>query len=74
MNDQEMMVLLKEAAAEIDKLIKKKEEEMSDEDKVREYLANPKSQEDYMKNLEILHLKLSKLLAKIEKIQRKAIK
>lgn len=67
MTDQIMIALLKETAEEIDKIIKK-EEEIEHENKVREDLSNPKSQEDYMKNMEILRLKLRTLLSEIDKI------
>lgn len=46
------------------------EEEIERENLVRDKLSNPGSLEDYMKNLELLQMKLSILIENINQIKR----
>ncbi len=46
------------------------EEEIERENSVRDKLSNPGPFEDYMKNLELLQMKLSTLIEDIDRIKR----
>lgn len=47
------------------------EEEIERENSIRDKLSNPKSLEEYMKNLELLQMKLNALINRIDQIKNK---
>lgn len=47
------------------------EEEIERENSIRDKLSNHKSLEDYMKNLELLQMKLNALIERIDQIKNK---
>lgn len=47
------------------------EEEIERENSIRDKLSNPESLEDYMKNLELLQMKLNTLIERIDQIKNK---
>ncbi|HAT9099623.1 TPA: hypothetical protein JBF32_14305 [Legionella pneumophila] len=69
MRNNHLLLLLKEIMEDIKEVIRS-EEEIERENLVRDKLSNPGSLEDYMKNLELLQMKLSILIENINQIKR----
>lgn len=69
MRNNHLVLLLKEIMEDIQEVIRT-EEEIERENLVRDKLSNPGSIEDYMKNLELLQIKLSALMEAIDRIKR----
>ncbi|HAT7073411.1 TPA: hypothetical protein JAN90_11715 [Legionella pneumophila] len=70
MRNNHLLLLLKEIMEDIKEAIRT-EEEIERENSIRDKLSNPKSLEEYMKNLELLQMKLNALINRIDQIKNK---
>lgn len=70
MRNNHLLLLLKETMEDIKEAIRT-EEEIERENSIRDKLSNDKSLEDYMKNLELLQMKLNALIERIDQIKNK---
>ncbi|CAM2852765.1 TPA: hypothetical protein ACF754_000219 [Legionella pneumophila] len=70
MRNNNLLLLLKEIMEDIKEAIRT-EEEIERENSIRDKLSNPKSLEDYIKNLELLQMKLNALTDHIDQIKSK---
>ncbi|HAT3858318.1 TPA: hypothetical protein I9781_001341 [Legionella pneumophila] len=71
MRNNNLLLLLKEIMEDIKEAIRT-EEEIERENSIKDKLSNPKSLEDYIKNLELLQMKLNALTDHIDQIKSKA--